>query len=240
MRRGLRFMNDARNEQAIAESVLESESACRELTSRYFSVMQDMVSRKNYSARHLMHMNFVPFGKFIARLYRALAGIPEMVNIYYTSMSSDAQQTLLRDTLRQVMEEAVVWPHGVTPPTIPPVPAFHASLFSTPMRPSDSVSNVIGRASKIDAASVVGQSVADKVVTSALQGGESEELSTDRLSAHKARHDTSRFSGFAPPSVASLRQSDVKEIEVSNMDPHASLRGPSSRISVATTDMSDV
>ena len=87
MARGLAFMNDRSNENAIIDSVVESEDACRSLTRLYFTAMhayvRDTVSKK----RDMLRVNFVPFGTFIARLYRKLAGVPEMKDKYFTTMS---------------------------------------------------------------------------------------------------------------------------------------------------------
>jgi len=234
MERGLAFMNDRRNESAIIDSVVESEEACRSLTQQYFSAMHAFVRETVPKARDILHVNFVPFGTFIARLYRKLSRVPEMREAYFTTMSYTEKDVLLRDVLRQVMQTSVVWPAG--PPSARP-------SFSTPIKPSDSVSKI----SKIQHArptpsvvgSVVGQSVANAIMSAVR---EDSGLTPDKLSTHN-KHDTSsrvsHFTNFTTPSVAgrgagskigggasSKIGGDPKVIRIGQTDPHALPRGP--------------
>jgi hypothetical protein len=204
MERGLAFMNDRRNENAIIDSVVESEDACRSLTRQYFSAMHAFVRETVSKKRDILHVNFVPFGTFIARLYRKLSSVPEMKDKYFTTMSYTEKDMLLRDVLRQVMQTSVVWPSGQTASgSIAPPPSF-----STPIRPSDSVSNISHNhpPPKSIVGSVVGQSVANTIMSAVKDVSDAVKddsgLTPDKLSHHnRSNNSSSRFSHFTNPSV---------------------------------------
>jgi len=187
MARGLAFMNDRNNEGSIIDSVVQSETACRSLTRQYFAAMHAFAN-KTVEQRDLMHVNFVPFGTFIARLYRKLSSVPEMREKYFTSMSYSEKDTLLRDVLRQVMQASVVGGTRTGGGT--------GASFTTPIRHNDSVSNISNLPRASVAGSRVGASVAN-VILSVVKDDTG--LSPAQLSTHNAR--TSRFSTFTPPSV---------------------------------------
>lgn len=221
MRRGLAFMNDRRNEGTIIDSVVESETACRSMTHQYFAAMHAFV-RETVTQKHdLMRINFVPFGTFIARLYRKLAGVPEMREKYFTTMTYTEKDTLLRDVLRQVMCASVVWPSKSADAS---ASASANKSFSLPIRPSDSVSNIShDHALPSVAGSVVGASVANAIM-SVVKNDTG--LSPEKLSTHNARisggENASRFSNFTPASVTRT----AKVVPVGETDPHALPRGP--------------
>lgn len=109
MGRGLTFMADRSNEGAIINSVVESDDACRSLTNLYFSAMNKFVQNRA-SKQELMNINFVPFGKFIASLYRQLANDNHMKTTFFQSMSYAEKDAFLADTLRRVMQKSIIWP----------------------------------------------------------------------------------------------------------------------------------
>lgn len=207
MERGLTFMADSANENAIIDSIADTEDVCRSLTSLYFSAMHNFV-RDRVSKRDLMSMNYEPFGSFIAKLYRHLAADKVMRHEYFKSMSYADKDKFLADMLRRAMENSVVWPNGKMSNPTP------ASVFKKPLTPKDSVSNISRLQSVAPskhqsvAASRVGQSVA-KVVTAAATG---EPLSSESLRKHDSR---SRFSAFKPASVVRDSGLQTKVIAVS-------------------------
>jgi hypothetical protein len=198
MDRGLTFMADEANEDTIIDSVAETDDVCRSLSTLYYSAMNSFV-RDRVSKRQLMSMDYEPFGVFIAKLYRYLAGDKAMKHEYFKSMSYSDKDTFLADMLRRVMENAVRWPADAKPTP--------KSVFSTPLTPNDSVSNIsklkppqvksVATSRVMEDASRVGNSVA-KVVTAAATDG----LSSDSLREHNSR---SRFSAFKQPSVVALK-----------------------------------
>jgi hypothetical protein len=203
MEKGLAFMADSNNEHAIIDSIAETEDVCRSLTNLYFSAMHNFV-RDRVTKRDLMSMNYEPFGSFIARLYRQLASDDVMKHEFFKTMSYSDKDKFLADMLRRVMQNSVRWPSKGN--------ATSTSVFNKPITPSDSVSNVAPKPSRVGesvapsrvqsvAASRVGESVA-KVVTAAATGNE---LSARSLRDHNNR---SRFSAFKPASV--VRDSGLK------------------------------
>ncbi len=225
MERGLAFMNDRRNEHAIVDSVVESEDACRSLTKQYFGAMHSFVRETLVKKRDLLHVNFVPFGTFIARLYRKLSGVREMKDAYFTTMSYAEKDALLADVLRQVMHASVVWPAG----------EGGAPSFSAPITPDDSASNVSHHRARPVAASAVGSRVGS-VVGNTLRSVVNNEtgLSPSTLRSHNAASSevgstASRFSRFTPPSVVgsvSAAKLPNKVVMMGGLDPHALPRGP--------------
>lgn len=226
MMRGLQFMNDPQNETRIIDSVVESEDACRSLTKQYFRAMYAFAQETLSKKHDLLRVNFVPFGTFIARLYRKLAGVAEMKTRYFDgSMSYTEKDTLLRDVLRQVMHASIVLPGSAATSIAPPVPSFAA-----PITPNDSVSNISRRTGGAASAagSRVGQSVANTVLTVVR---DEIALSPETLSTHNEKtsqgggiHESrSRFSGFTPASVTGGRRDKV--VVVSDADAHTLPRG---------------
>lgn len=230
MTRGLAFMNDRRNENAIIDSVVESEDACRSLTRLYFAAMHDFVRETLPKKRDLLHVNFVPFGTFIAHLYRKLSGVPEMKDKYFTTLTYTEKDTLLRDVLRQVMQASVVNPTAVP------------LSFSTPIRPSDSVSNITPNLHQSTMGTVVGCSVAN-VIMSALKE-ENAGLSPQKLSAHNQAtqmngesnaRNGSRFSRFTTASVVGTEEKQNKVITLNENNAQAMPRTADSQECTSTT-----
>jgi hypothetical protein len=185
MERGLMFMANPGNEKIIIDSIAEIDDV-GELTKLYFAVMHNY-ARDRVSTRDLMNVNYEPFGRFIAKLYRELAGDNVMKQEYFKTMSYTEKDSFLSGVLKRVMKRSVVWPTGIKP----------ASVY--PITPHDSVSQIKppSRRQQSVAASKVGESVA-KVVTAAA----TEELSPESLNKHNNR---SRFSAFKTPSVVPLQ-----------------------------------
>lgn len=239
MGRGLTFMADRSNEGAIINSVVESDDACRSLTNLYFSAMNKFVQNRA-SKQELMNINFVPFGKFIASLYRQLANDDHMKTTFFKSMSYAEKDAFLADTLRRVMQKSIVWPASSSSSkisvatTVKPAPE---SYFSKPLTPSDSVSNISKPAvpSVAPTASVVvGQSVAAKAVKAAVNGEDG--LSPETLQKHNKK--SSRFSSFKTASViGGGDQRDTKVITLSQMDRHSTT---AHKKSVANSNMSQM
>lgn len=232
MGRGLTFMADRSNEGAIINSVVESDDACRSLTNLYFSAMNKFVQNRA-SKQELMNINFVPFGKFIASLYRQLANDNHMKTTFFQSMSYAEKDAFLADTLRRVMQKSIIWPassssssssskFSVATTTVKPA---SESYFSKPLTPSDSVSNISKPAAAVPsvaptASVVVGQSVAAKVVKAAVDGEDG--LSPETLQKHNNK--SSRFSAFKTASViggGGDKHRDTKVITLSQMDRHS-------------------
>lgn len=188
MERGLMFMADRANENTIIDSIAETDDVCQSLTNLYFSAMHSFV-RDRVSKRDMMNMNYEPFGKFIARLYRQIASDNVMKHEYFKTMSYTDKDKFLADMLRQVMQKSVSWPSSHKP-------------FSTPLTPDDSVSNICKPDSTVPApsrapsrvGSVVGSVVASRV-------GES----VARVVTAAATENPSRFSAFKPASVVALK-----------------------------------
>jgi hypothetical protein len=236
MERGLTFMADRSNEGAIINSVVESDDACRSLTNLYFSSMNRFVQSRA-SKQELMNINFVPFGKFIASLYRQLANDTHMKTTFFKSMSYAEKDAFLADTLRRVMQKSIIWPAASSSKasvatTVKPAPE---SYFFKPLTPSDSVSNISKPAAVPSvpptASVVVGQSVAAKVVKAAVDGEDG--LSPETLQKHN-KGGSSRFSAFRQASVVGDKQRDTKVITLSRMDKHS----PSQNKSVANSHFS--
>ena len=217
MGRGLTFMADRSNEGAIINSVVESDDACRSLTNLYFSAMNKFVQDRA-SKQELMNINFVPFGKFIASLYRQLANDDNMKTTFFRSMSYAEKDAFLADTLRRVMQKSIVWPTASSSSRISvatTVKPASESYFSKPLTPSDSVSNISKPAvvpSVAPTASVVvGKSVAAKAAKAAVDGEDG--LSPETLQKHNKK--SSRFSAFK---TASVIGGDTKVITLSKVD----------------------
>ena len=138
-------MNDKNNEDTIVNSVVGSQDACRTLTTQYYSAIQAFVKSLSSNPHDTLRARFVPFSVFIARLYRKLAGTPEMRRDYYTTMSYTEKDKLLGDVVRQVMNSSVDWGEASrvarSPGTVSPQGSSTTS-FTKPIQPSDSVSNI--------------------------------------------------------------------------------------------------
>ena len=131
MARGLAYLGNPQNEQAIVESIAEVEETGRSLARQYFLAMPVFVREVNPSIlrRDIMHTNYISVGSFIARLYRKIAVLPVIQNNqYFTTMSPAERDCTVREVVRQVMYSAIVWPN---------------THLSTPIQPSDSISNII-------------------------------------------------------------------------------------------------
>jgi len=221
MERGLKFMNNEQNEHAIIDSVVESENACRSLTRQYFSAMHAFL-RETAKHRDLMHVNFVSFGTFIARLYRKLSGVPEMKDAYFTTMTYTEKDMLLRDVLRQVMHASILWPDSrEVKPSSPP-------SFSVPIQPSDSVSNVSGKAVP---STVVGTSVANTVMSVIEPSRFSKFKTASVIDGHRDSVIDASSKKVVEPGVGS----STIQVKVSESNQHTLPRGPEGASSLSTT-----
>ena len=215
MAKGLVFIGS--NEATIIDTVADSDDACLTLTNLYFSAMNRFL-RVHVSRRDLMSANIIPFGKFIATLYRKLAYDENMKSgAFFNSMSYLEKDSFLADTLRKVMQETVNVKLTSSPST---TSNSNASVFSNPITPSDSVSNINivakppplpHRQQSVAPSVVMGKSVAAKAMQAVV------DTETHRSRADK--HPSSRFSSFKQASV--IGDPKTKVITVSKIDRHA-------------------
>lgn len=209
MTNGLDFLGNSGNEASIIDTVAQSDDACLSLTNLYFAAMNRFM-RGQVSRRDLMSANFIPFGKFMANLYRRLANDDSMRDgAFFNTMSYTDKDAFLADTLRRVMKESSSLKH--TSSSSSPPSKHPGSVFSTPITPSDSVSNITKHVDHRSVAPsvVMGKSVAAQALKAAVQdGGES--------------RTKSRFSSFKQASVVGEREKPAtKIIQVSTIDRHA-------------------
>jgi hypothetical protein len=209
MAKGLAFIGS--NEATIIDTVADSDDACLTLTNMYFSAMNRFL-RAHVSRRDLMSVNIIPFGKFIATLYRKLAHDPNMKSgAFFNSMSYSEKDSFLADTLRKVMQESVNVNLTSSAST-----TSNASVFSNPITPSDSVSNINftkppSRQDSVAPSVVMGKSVAAKAMQAAVVHAEEDKS--------RASKQPSRFSSFKQASV--IGDAKTKVITVSKIDRHA-------------------
>lgn len=201
--RGLWFIADKKNEDTIIDSVVDSDSATQALTQLYFSAMQTLVKDSLDDKKELMRVNFQPFGVFVATLYRELASDPAMKHDYFHTMSGVDRDIFMRTALRKVMESSLSMNNK----------SKHAgaasgggSVFSRPVTPHDSVSNIAtATAPPPPPLSVVGSKVGEAVGRSAVSqviGGGEGGLSEHALSRHNHKRAVgSQFSAFKNASV---------------------------------------
>jgi hypothetical protein len=212
MSNGLKFLGNRENEASIIDTVAHSDDACLSLTNLYFSAMNRFI-RGQVSRRDLMSVNFIPFGKFIANLYSRLANDENMKGAFFTTMSYSDKDAFLADTLRRVMRESS---SVKIPETDSSPPPSSVSVFSTPITPSDSVSNITKPADpaprSVAPSVVMGKSVAAKALKAAIHN--------DGGGSHASRRPPSRFSSFKQASVVGDNP-PTKIITLSKMDRHA-------------------
>lgn len=177
MQRGLDYMSTPSNIYTVFNGVISSDETFEAFRRDYLTAMDMFASKTAARRQDVMEVRFESIGNFIAKLYKYVSQEDAMLADYY-SMKRDRKDAMLACTLKSVMRRCVTWPEGVHP-------AQNASAFSIPITPNDSVSNI--HTKKLDAGSVVGQAVANKV-----------------LSVVKHQPDRkSQFSSFHAPSVIS-------------------------------------
>ena len=199
--RGLWFIADKKNEDTIIDSVVDSDSATQALTQLYFSAMQTLVKDSLDNKKELMRVNFQPFGVFVATLYRELASDPAMKHDYFHTMSGVERDIFMRTALRKVMESSLSMNKSKAA-------SGGGSVFSRPVTPHDSVSNIATATATATAppplsvvGSKVGEAVGRSAVSQVIDRGE-EGLSEHALSRHNHKRAVgSQFSAFKNASV---------------------------------------
>jgi len=183
MQRGLNYMSNPSNIYTVFHGVISSDETCEVFRRDYLTAMDMFASKVAEHRRDVMDVSYESIGNFIAKLYKYVSNESVMKEDYY-SMRRERKDKMLAQILKRVMRGCIKWPNGAQP-------SLNDSVFTIPITPNDSVSNAPAR---MDAGSVVGQAVADKVLSVVKQP------TPDRKS---------QFSSFREPSVIPSRKESV-------------------------------
>jgi hypothetical protein len=153
MQRGLEYMSQASNTTAIFQRVIDTDGSHQGFRQNYLHAMDKFASQMVSRPEHVMELSYKSIRSFVGKLYKYFATTEEMKERYY-HMSGRERDEVVSRVLKEVMRDCVEWPAGMYPSTNP-------GRLCLPITADDSISRIQPR----DTSSVVGQAVANKVMS---------------------------------------------------------------------------